>query len=145
MVELLEAARRAAARAVNAVMTATYWEMGGRIVEHEQRGHSRAAYGKALLARLSSDLTRRAGRGFSVDDLELMRRFYLADPAPEISETPSREWASGEIGQTPSDLLAPGEQPESMSIASATSSVDLISRLARRFPLPVPVPVSKIV
>ncbi len=66
MVELLESARRAAARSVNAVMTATYWELGRRIVEHEQQGHSRAAYGKSLLARLSSDLTRCAGRGFSV-------------------------------------------------------------------------------
>ena len=42
MVELLEAARRSAARAVNAVMTATYWDVGRRIVEHEQRGSERA-------------------------------------------------------------------------------------------------------
>jgi DUF1016 N-terminal domain len=97
--ELLESARRAAARSVNAVMTAAYWEMGRRIVEHEQQGHSRAAYGKALLARLSSDLTRLAGRGFSVDNLELMRRFYLAYPTPEISETPSRKSASGGYSQ----------------------------------------------
>ena len=33
---VLEAARRASARAVNAVMTATYWEIGRRIVEYEQ-------------------------------------------------------------------------------------------------------------
>jgi predicted nuclease of restriction endonuclease-like (RecB) superfamily len=136
LIELLDSARRAAARAVNAVMTATYWEMGRRIVEHEQRGHSRAAYGKALLARLSSDLTRRVGRGFSVDNLELMRRFYLAYPAPEISETPSRKSGSREIGQTPSGLFSPLEPPESMGIASANSPVDHISQLAHRFPLP---------
>jgi predicted nuclease of restriction endonuclease-like (RecB) superfamily len=136
MFELLESARRAAARSVNAVMTAAYWEMGRRIVEHEQQGHSRAAYGKALLARLSSDLTRRAGRGFSVDNLELMRRFYLAYPTPEISETSSRESASGGKGRTLSDLFAAPEKPASTGSASATSSLEFISRLARRFPLP---------
>jgi hypothetical protein len=60
---------------VNAVMTATYWEMRRRIVEHEQQGHSCATYGKALLARLASDFTRRAGRDFSVDNRGLMGRF----------------------------------------------------------------------
>ena len=135
MVELLESARRAAARSVNAVMTATYWEMGRRIVEHEQRGHSRATYGRALLARLSSDLTRCAGRGFSVDNLELMRRFYLAYPTPEISETSSRKSASGAKGQAPSHLFAATDQPGAVGTA-ASSRVDLISRLARRFPLP---------
>jgi hypothetical protein len=64
IVALLEAARRAAARSVNAVMTATYWEIGQRIVEFEQGGQDRAAYGEALLARLSADLSARFGRGF---------------------------------------------------------------------------------
>ena len=41
MVDLLENARRAAARSVNAVMTATYWEVGHRIAEIEQRGKKR--------------------------------------------------------------------------------------------------------
>jgi hypothetical protein len=100
MVEVLESARRAAARSVNAVMTTTCWEMGRRIVEHEQQGHSRAAYGKTLLARLSSDLTRRFGRGFSVDNMELMRRFYRAYPHAEISETASRKSISARKGQT---------------------------------------------
>ena len=46
MVDLLESARRASARAVNCVMTATYWEIGRRIVELEQGGEDRAEYGK---------------------------------------------------------------------------------------------------
>jgi hypothetical protein len=129
--ELLESARRAAARSVNAVMTAAYWEMGRRIVEHEQQGRSRAAYGKSLLARLSSDLTRRAGRGFSVDNLELMRRFYLAYPTPEISETSSRKSASGGKGRTLSDLFAAPEEPASTGPASATSSVEFFSSVKR--------------
>jgi hypothetical protein len=57
--ELLEASRRIAARTVNALMTATYWEIGRRIVEFEQRGKKRAEYGKELLQRLAQDLTAR--------------------------------------------------------------------------------------
>ena len=54
VVRLLEDSRRASARAVNAAMTATYWEVGRRIVEGEQAGGKRAGYGKELLKRLSS-------------------------------------------------------------------------------------------
>jgi len=60
---LLEAARRVSARTVNAFMTATYWEIGRRIVEFEQGGKERAEYGETLLLRLSHDLTaRRTGQ-----------------------------------------------------------------------------------
>jgi hypothetical protein len=61
IVELLKAARSAAARNVNSIMTATYWEIGRRIVEFEQGGRSRAGYGEALLKRLAEDLTARLG------------------------------------------------------------------------------------
>jgi hypothetical protein len=91
MVELLDAARRTSARAVNTVMTATYWEVGRRIVEHEQGGSLRATYGKALIERLSHDLTARFGRGFSVDNLELFRTFYRAYPL-EKSESSIRKF-----------------------------------------------------
>lgn len=74
---LLEAARRSAAKAVNAVMTATYWEIGRRIVQFEQRGAGRAAYGDELLTQLADDLTARFGRGFAKSNLYLMRGFYL--------------------------------------------------------------------
>jgi hypothetical protein len=76
--ELLEAARRAAARSVNALMTATYWEIGRRIVEFEQQGQERAGYGEQLLAQLSADLTSRFGRGFGRRNLFQIRAFYLA-------------------------------------------------------------------
>src|SRR5215475_2050429 len=75
---LLESARGASARAVITLITATYWEIGRRIVEFEQRGARRAAYGTELLDKLSADLTRRFSRGFSRDNLETMRLFYLA-------------------------------------------------------------------
>ena len=80
VVALLEAARRTSARAVNAVMTVTYWELGRRIVEIEQRGKERAAYGAQVIERLSLDLTKRFGRGFSRRSLEQMRLFYLGWP-----------------------------------------------------------------
>jgi hypothetical protein len=81
MVELLQAARRASARTVNAIMTATYWEIGRRIVQLEQRGRHRADYGKHLLERLSADLTSRCGRGFGLIQIRVMRQFFLAYPA----------------------------------------------------------------
>ena len=90
IVALLESAHRVAARSVNALMTASYWEIGRRIVEFEQGGQERAARGEQLLQRLSKDLGQRFGRGFSVDNLELMRLFYLAYPPQRISETLSR-------------------------------------------------------
>jgi hypothetical protein len=69
---LVETARHSAARSVNALMTATYWEIGRRIVEFEQGGCERAIYGAKLLAKLSEDLSERLGRGFSRDNLESM-------------------------------------------------------------------------
>jgi predicted nuclease of restriction endonuclease-like (RecB) superfamily len=72
----LELARRNSGRTVNAIMTATYWDVGRRIVEFEQVGKSRASYGEELIRRLSADLTTRFGRGFSERNLEQMRLFY---------------------------------------------------------------------
>jgi hypothetical protein len=71
---VVDAARRAAARSVNAVMTTTYWFVDRRIVEHEQQGAARAAYGERLLKRLARDLSGRFGRGFSERNLEASRR-----------------------------------------------------------------------
>jgi len=95
IVELLDAARQAAARSVNALMTASYWEIGRRIVEAEQKGRRRASYGEQLMERLSADLTARFGRGFSPDNLEYMRRFFVAYPIEAISETLSRKSGDG--------------------------------------------------
>lgn len=97
IVALLEAARRAAARSVNALMTASYWEIGRRIVEFEQGGEVRAEYGKALLTRLSADLCARFGRGFGVDSLESMRLFYRTYPPERISESLIRKSPAGSV------------------------------------------------
>ena len=91
IVRLLDAARRDAARSVNAVMTATYWEIGRRIVELDQGGRNRAVYGEALIERLAEDLTKLFGRGFSRQNLQQMRSFYIAWPVDAIRQTVSGE------------------------------------------------------
>jgi predicted nuclease of restriction endonuclease-like (RecB) superfamily len=78
VVRLVEAARSAAARSVNAVMTATYWAIGRSIVEQEQKGATRAGYGEELVVQLSRDLQTRFGRGFGRANLFQMRAFFLA-------------------------------------------------------------------
>lgn len=93
--ELLEQSRRLTARSINAIMTATYWEIGRRIVEVEQKGKERAEYGKELLKKLSKDLTEKFGRGFSERNLEQMRLFYSTW---QISQTVSAK--SKKIVQT---------------------------------------------
>ena len=88
--ELLEHARRGAARSVNSILTAAYWEIGRRIVEFEQGGKERAEYGEGLLVRPGGDLTARHGRGFSWRNLCIRRNFYLRG---EISQTVSAKFA----------------------------------------------------
>jgi len=72
--DLLLSARRQVVRQVNQTMVYTYFEIGRIIVEEEQRGKERAGYGKNLLKDLSKELTKEFGRGFSVDNLERMRK-----------------------------------------------------------------------
>ncbi|MBT2795001.1 DUF1016 N-terminal domain-containing protein, partial [Paraburkholderia strydomiana] len=84
---VVESTRAAAVRSVNALMTATYWQIGRRIVEFEQGGEGRAAYGDALIRRLGNDLSQRFGRGFGWRNLAQMRAFYLAWPAEQIVQT----------------------------------------------------------
>lgn len=90
LASLIKQGRTAAVRYVNTALVATYWLMGRRIVEYEQKGKERAEYGKELLQKLSQDLNKRFGRGFSPDNLEAMRSFYLNYPI-NISETVSRK------------------------------------------------------
>ena len=86
---IIDAARNSAARSANAAMTAAYWLIGHRIVEFEQSGERRAAYGSALVERLAADLTRHFGRGFSRQNIQQMRRFYLSYPTEQIRQTVS--------------------------------------------------------
>ena len=78
VVELLQNARHQVLRTVNSTMVCTYFEIGRMIVEEEQSGKDRAEYGKKILKGLSEELKKEFGKGFSTDNLENMRKFYLA-------------------------------------------------------------------
>ena len=130
---LITTARTFAVRATNAVMTATYWDAGRQIVEFEQGGKARAAYGAALLVRLSADLTAKHGRGFSVDNLERFRLFYQRFPLPGISATPLRisESADQKANERPS-----AGQISAMPLRKSEPAVlAWIETLASRLPL----------
>jgi predicted GNAT family N-acyltransferase len=74
--ELLQNARHQVLRTVNSTMVCTYFEIGRMIVEEEQSGKDRAEYGKQILKGLSQQLTNEFGKGFSVENLDRMRKFY---------------------------------------------------------------------
>lgn len=78
--ELIQQGRQQALRAVDMVQVQTCWEIGRHIVEFEQGGEARAAYGKKLLTRLAEALTREFGKGFDASNLRYMRLFYQAFP-----------------------------------------------------------------
>src|SRR3989344_7711451 len=74
---LLEEARKKVYAHINQDLVKTYWELGRRIVEYEQKGEERAEYGSELLERISQDLRQRYGKGFGRRNVLDMRRFYL--------------------------------------------------------------------
>jgi predicted nuclease of restriction endonuclease-like (RecB) superfamily len=118
IVDLLKAARAASARSVNAVMTATYWEIGRRIVEQERRGAARADYGDELIKQLAKDLSTQFGRGFGVVNLSHMKRFFLTWPDKGIFQTVSEK------------------SSKSHSIIKIRESASNVLALADHFPLP---------
>ena len=78
--EVLLSSRSQAYSAVNFAMVQAYWHIGRIIVEHEQRGSLRAEYGKAILQRISEQLSEEFGKGFTVTNLKYMRQFYITFP-----------------------------------------------------------------
>ena len=112
---LLHVARDAAARQVNTLLVLTNYEIGRRIVEHEQGGEARAEYGAGVLQSLSMQLTEEFGRGFSVDNPTRMRGFYLAyrERLPK-SETHSRISATSRLQAR----ILETQSPESPSLAT---------------------------
>ena len=91
---------------VDAAMTAAYWLLGHRIIEFEQSGQERAEYGTALIGRLAADLTRRFGRGFSRQNIQYMRLFYLSYPPDQICQTASGKLTATSIEIRLGQLLA---------------------------------------
>ena len=78
--DLIQQGRQRALRAVDTVQVQTCWEMGRHIVEFEQGGAARAAYGQKLLSQLAEVLTREFGKGFDASNLRYMRLFFQAFP-----------------------------------------------------------------
>ncbi|WEK33435.1 MAG: PDDEXK nuclease domain-containing protein [Candidatus Pseudobacter hemicellulosilyticus] len=85
--DILAQARKRTYAMVNAAMVEAYWQIGRRIVEEEQQGKERAAYGEAILKELSKALTVDFGRGFSYANLRNFRQFYLTYPDQQICYT----------------------------------------------------------
>ena len=73
---IMETARRNVAQEVNNELIAAYWKIGEIIVRYEQNDNIRAAYGKQTLKQLSKTLTAEFGKGFSISNIQFMRRFY---------------------------------------------------------------------
>lgn len=117
---LIEEGRKTAVRNINSALVATYWLMGKRIVEYEQKGAKKAGYGDELLERLADDLTHKYERGFSYSNLKSMRQFYMYYP---IRQTLSGE---SQIGQTLSGLF---------QYKSRRSLVGFLSNLSQQFRL----------
>lgn len=101
---LVQSARRTAAVNMNTLQVLTNFGIGRLIVEHEQQGHDRAAYGKETLKHLAVNLTAEFGRGFSERNLEYMRKFFLVwkERLPQISQKPSAKLPSSMMAQPPS-------------------------------------------
>ncbi len=134
IVDVITNARIKAARNVNSLMTASYWEIGRRIVEAEQSGKRRAGYGEQLIARLSDDLTQQFGRGFSSRNLEQMRQFYMTWSIPQTLSAESSEplSLSGRPTNEQAELALLG-----MSVVDDSQSRQReLAELAKNFTLP---------
>lgn len=143
--ELILAARSAAGRSVNTIQVLTNFEIGRRIVNHEQKGTERAEYGKQVLKALSVRLTEEFGRGFSRSNLEYMRKFFLTyrDRLPEKSQIASgklqaaekSQASSGKSGLFPPQIIS---QPQTKSLFALSWSqyvflVSIESKEERKF------------
>lgn len=131
--ELIDEARRHIVSAVNTAMVYTYYEIGRMIVEDEQQGEKRADYGKQVLKGVAKQLTAKYGRGFSVDNLENMRRFYLS--YLPIFQTPSEK--SPEFDKhclsNSADTACQNEKSETM-FRNSTENAQISETDSRIFP-----------
>lgn len=126
--KLILSARSAVIHTVNTLQVVTNFEIGRRIVEHEQQGAERAKYGKKILKELSKKLMAEFGRDFSEDNLSNMRKFYLVyQERAEIFETTSGKFSIGKKGQIPFSQLAKSETPSRKSRPSGKQKTFTLS------------------
>jgi hypothetical protein len=102
---ILSNARQYAYRAINSAMLNAYWLIGKRIVEEEQNGKERAAYGEEILKTVSKELSNEFGKGFSLTNIKNFKKFYLLFSDAQICQTLS-DFSLSQIGQTSSDKLS---------------------------------------
>lgn len=134
--EILSQARTKVIRKINKAQVLAYWEIGREIVEFEQKGKTRAEYGEEILIRLSEYLTQKFGRGFSVDNLQLMRRFYSTYPDKfHIYETVSRKSLKSETPSSKSAIqqTQPAKSESMLSWSQYCELLKVEEPLARSF------------
>lgn len=106
IIDLIENARKFVVKTTNTTMIFAYYSVGKMIVDELQSGSEKAEYGTKLLENVSSDLSQKIGRGFSVDNLENMRKFYLVYMNQiQISENASRKLENKLISENHSRKL----------------------------------------
>ncbi|MFD2918646.1 YhcG family protein [Terrimonas rubra] len=111
---LVQQSQRQLYQAINTTLVETYFHVGRMIVEHEQQGHKKATYAAGTLKSLSTRLTKALGKGFSVDNLENMRQFYISYQQQyetylhkqTKSETASRKLQAGKTRNVKSETLS---------------------------------------
>lgn len=74
--ELIVQSQKQIVRNVNYTILITYYEIGRVIIEDEQKGQHRADYAKEILLNISKRLTEEFGKGYSMTNLEYIRKFY---------------------------------------------------------------------
>jgi len=106
--QLIQSARRGVSSVIDTFQVMTNFEIGRRIVEHEQQGAKRAEYGSKLITELSAKLAEEFGKGFSRSNLQNMRSFFLLwrDRVLEIGQQPVGQLEDGEKSQQPVGKLA---------------------------------------
>ena len=97
---LIADARTHVARSVNITEVITKYEIGRIIVEIVQEGEERATYGKQLLQGVSELLTKRLGKGWSVETLKICRRFYQIYSVKQIGYTLSTQLPAKDLLNT---------------------------------------------
>ena len=116
--EIVLAARTLAAQSVDTVQVAMNFTIGQRIVEHEQGGDKRAAYGKQIMEHLAQSMTSEFGRGFSKRNLALMRQFYLMY-SPRVKALPAELVSFPQIAQIVSAQFTQEKSEKIVQTASA--------------------------
>jgi predicted nuclease of restriction endonuclease-like (RecB) superfamily len=127
---ILEQARNTAVKAVNFSMVIAYWQIGNRIVEEEQGGNKKAAYGDLMIDELSKKLTQDFGKGFSSTNLRYFRQFYLFFPihhavSDELEKKPIRHAVRGELKDSKKGKIGHAVNDQSLNKKKSSSKAVL--------------------